>query len=100
LLDRTARAESATGWQLDDAARTRLRGAVTAFDQAPIFTIHGFCHRVLIEDAFAARRLFQQTQVADEVAFDTAFSALLRERFACTSPDRALLAVYLEEHTA
>ena len=96
LLDRTARAESATGWQLDDAARTRLRAAVTAFDHAPIFTIHGFCHRVLIEDAFAARRLFQQTQVADEVAFDTAFSALLRERFACTSPDRELLAAYLE----
>ena len=100
LLDRTARvevsAEGASCWELDDAARARLRAAVTAFDHAPIFTIHGFCHRVLIEDAFAARRLFEQTQVADEVAFDTAFTALLRERFAKESPDRELLSAYLE----
>ena len=100
LLDRTARAEISAAtpsyWELDDAARARLRAAVTAFDHAPIFTIHGFCQRILIEDAFAAHRLFQQKQVADEVAFDTAFTSLLRERFARTSPDRELLAAYLE----
>lgn len=100
LLDRVSRADldasSEHAWDVDDAARARLRAAITAFDHAPIFTIHGFCHRILIEDAFAARRLFQQTQVADEVAFDTAFSALLRERFAVESPDRELLAAYLE----
>ena len=100
LLDRTARAETSTdaasAWEIDDAARARLRAAVTAFDHAPIFTIHGFCHRILIEDAFAARRLFDQRQVADEVAFDAAFSSLLRERFARVSPDRELLAAYLE----
>ena len=79
LLDRLARTEisaaSASYWEIDDAARARLRAAVTAFDHAPIFTIHGFCHRILIEDAFAARRLFHQVQVADEVAFDAAFHA-------------------------
>src|SRR6185436_1951110 len=102
LLDRLSRqredtaAPGAPCWELDDAARARLRAAVTAFDHAPIFTIHGFCHRVLIEDAFAARRLFDQKQVADEVAFDTAFSALLRERFATEEPDRELLSAYLE----
>ena len=102
LLDRLARQDAPTAdddvddaWLLDDAARTRLRDAVTAFDHAPIFTIHGFCYRVLVEDAFAAQRLFQQTQVADEVAFDRAFVALLRERFATTSPDRDLLSAYL-----
>lgn len=82
LLDRLARADAdAPGesvWEIDDDARRRLRAAVTAFDHAPIFTIHGFCHRVLVEDAFAARRLFEQQQVADEVAFDAAFGALLR----------------------
>ncbi len=99
LLDRLARAtasSSETGWLIDDAARTRLRDAVSAFDHAPIFTIHGFCHRVLVEDAFAARRLFDQTQVTDEVAFDAVFIALLRERFANISPDRELLAAYLD----
>jgi exodeoxyribonuclease V beta subunit len=99
LLDRLSRAEVSTdaehAWEIDDAARARLRAAVTGFDHAPIFTIHGFCHRVLIEDAFAARRLFQQQQVADEVALDTAFSALLRERFAVQSPDKELLEAYL-----
>ena len=103
LLDRLSRAEvstdEASAWELDDAARARLRAAVTAFDHAPIFTIHGFCHRVLIEDAFAARRLFQQQQIADEVAFDAAFAALLRERFAVASPDKELLAAYLQEGT-
>ncbi|HEY0250139.1 MAG TPA: UvrD-helicase domain-containing protein [Kofleriaceae bacterium] len=84
-----------TTWTLDAAARKRLRDAVTAFDHAPIFTIHGFCYRILVEDAFAAQRLFEQTQVADEVAFDAAFLSLLRERFANIEPDRSLLSAYL-----
>ena len=102
LLDRLSRATADTAkpgepaWTLDDDARRKLRAAVTAFDYAPIFTIHGFCHRVLVEDAFAARRLFEQTQIADEVAFDVAFNALLRERFARVQPDRDLLGAYLQ----
>ena len=105
LLDRLSRAtadtaapgaDPATYWRLDDTARRRLRRAITAFDHAPIFTIHGYCHRILIEDAFAAQRMFQQQQVADEVAFDTAFAALLRERFARVRPDRDLLGAFLE----
>ncbi|HET9484192.1 MAG TPA: UvrD-helicase domain-containing protein, partial [Xanthomonadales bacterium] len=99
VLDRLSRHpgsdEAGSHWLLDDAARARLRAAVTAFDHAPIFTIHGFCHRILVEDAFASQRLFQQTQVADEVAFDAAFHALLREQFARVSPDRELLEAFL-----
>ncbi len=88
--------DPASHWVLDEAARRRLRAAITAFDHAPIFTIHGFCHRILIEDAFAAHRMFHQRQVADEVAFDNAFAALLRERFARVRPDRDLLGAFLE----
>ena len=93
LLDRLSRATvspDARDRQRRRAGRStttrgaRLRAAVTAFDHAPIFTIHGFCHRVLIEDAFAARRLFDQTQVADEVAFDAAFGRC------CASGSRAV----------
>src|SRR4029078_8813932 len=41
LLDRLSRhTGESPGWVIDDAARTRLRDAVTAFDHAPIFTIH------------------------------------------------------------
>jgi len=106
LLDRLSRtavsSASATepAWTIDGEARRRLRAAVTAFDHAPIYTIHGFCHRILIEDAFSARRLFDQRQIADEVAFDAAFGALLRERFAHRAPDRDLLAAFLETRSA
>jgi exodeoxyribonuclease V beta subunit len=106
LLDRLSRTAASTAagsdaaWRLDGDARRRLRAAVTAFDHAPIYTIHGFCHRILIEDAFSARRLFAQTQIADEVAFDAAFDALLRERFAYRAPDRDLLAAFLEARTS
>lgn len=100
LLDRLSRVEvDATGdpvWEIDEAAKKRLRAAVTSFDHAPIFTIHGFCHRILVEDAFAARRLFEQTQVADEVAFDAAFGVLLREQFARDPADRDLLSAFLQ----
>src|SRR5690349_7969768 len=98
VLDRLARAttdDPEGGWEIDEAARGRLRAAVTAFDHAPIFTIHGFCHRILVEDAFASQRLFQQTQVTDEVAFDAAFGALLREQFARVQPDVELLEAFL-----
>ncbi len=100
LLDRLSRVDTdATEdsvWDIDDAAKRRLRAAVTSFDHAPIFTIHGFCHRILVEDAFAARRLFEQTQVADEVAFDAAFGVLLREQFARDPADRDLLSAFLQ----
>jgi exodeoxyribonuclease V beta subunit len=89
-------ADPATHWRIDETARRRLRAAIRTFDHAPIFTIHGYCHRILIEDAFAAQRMFHQQQVADEVAFDAAFAALLRERFARVRPDRDLLGAFLE----
>lgn len=108
LLDRLARTTASSAaatpddatpqrnvWHIDDAARARLRAAVIGFDHAPIFTIHGFCHRVLVEEAFAASRLFEQTQIADEVAFDAAFMDLVRSRFATTAPEVDLLGAYL-----
>ncbi|MGB8720987.1 MAG: UvrD-helicase domain-containing protein, partial [Desulfobacterales bacterium] len=37
----------------------RLREALLGFDRAAIFTIHGFCQRVLLENAFETGSLFQ-----------------------------------------
>jgi len=101
LLDRMARAEGdvaapgAPAWTIDDAVRARLADAALAFDRAPIHTIHAFCQRVLIEDAFAGRRLFDQTQVPDEAAFDDAFLAVLRGRFARDPDDLPVLRAWL-----
>ena len=84
--------------------RARIRALLTAegldtarasFDRAAIHTIHGFCQRVLVEDAFAGRRLFEQQQVPDEVAFGEAFRLALREALAVEPSHRALLAAYL-----
>jgi exodeoxyribonuclease V beta subunit len=101
LLDRMARATAhacepgVPAWTLDDAARARLADAALAFDRAPIHTIHAFCQRVLVEDAFAGRRLFDQTQIPDEAAFDDAFLAVLRARFALAPGDLPALRAWL-----
>jgi exodeoxyribonuclease V beta subunit len=102
LLGRVASATEAAppdpaggGWRIDDDARARLDAARTGFDRAAIHTIHGFCQRVLVEDAFAGRRLFEQQQIADEIAFGEAFRLALRESLAVEPGLRALLAAYL-----
>jgi exodeoxyribonuclease V beta subunit len=42
-----------------------LREALRSFDQAAIFTIHGFCRRMLAENAFESGNLFDTELVAD-----------------------------------
>ncbi|MDR1647137.1 MAG: exodeoxyribonuclease V subunit beta [Zoogloeaceae bacterium] len=43
-----------------ETARMRLKAALTAFDEAAIFTIHSFCQRALGEYPFAATQPFAQ----------------------------------------
>ena len=45
---------------------TRLQLALVSFDEAAVFTIHGFCKRVLTENAFEARLPFESELVANE----------------------------------
>ncbi|CAN5533920.1 exodeoxyribonuclease V subunit beta [soil metagenome] len=56
----------------DPAAVARLYAALVNFDEAPIYTIHGFCQRVLAERAFESGTLFDAELVANQ-------SDLLRE---------------------
>lgn len=44
----------------------RLQLALVSFDEAAVFTIHGFCKRVLTENAFEARLPFESELVANE----------------------------------
>jgi exodeoxyribonuclease V beta subunit len=69
-------------WRLDSEARARLREALHGFDRATITTIHGFCQRVLTEDAFGSRRLLQQRHVDSGKAFADAFTETLRTTLA------------------
>ncbi|MFZ5563078.1 MAG: UvrD-helicase domain-containing protein, partial [Thermodesulfobacteriota bacterium] len=59
-----------------DLAARRLLRALVSFDQAAIFTIHGFCHRMLAEFAFESGALFDaelvtsQEEIKQQVARD------------------------------
>ncbi len=47
-------------------AAAHLLVAERCMDEAAIYTIHGFCHRVLTDNAFESGNLFKQTLVTDE----------------------------------
>ncbi len=59
-----------------DLVRQRLLTALYCFDQAAIYTIHGFCQRVLVEHAFDSgvsfdlEMIVDQTALVDEVSRD------------------------------
>jgi exodeoxyribonuclease V beta subunit len=75
-------ADPTSAWLLDGEARARLLEAQRAFDRATITTIHGFCQRVLTEDAFVGRRLLAQEHVDSKRAFAEAFRETLRTTLA------------------
>ncbi|NHW00662.1 exodeoxyribonuclease V subunit beta [Stutzerimonas degradans] len=50
----------------DDASRRRLLLAVHGFDEAAVFTIHGFCQRALQDAAFEAGGDFDSELAADD----------------------------------
>jgi exodeoxyribonuclease V beta subunit len=82
-------------WTLDAPARARLLDAQHAFDRATITTIHGFCQRVLTEDAFASRRLLAQEHVDSKRAFGEAFKDVLRTTLATDATLAPYLAAWL-----
>jgi exodeoxyribonuclease V beta subunit len=47
-------------------ALVSLKEAIRAFDQAAIFTIHGFCRRILHENAFESGSLFDTELITDQ----------------------------------
>ena len=51
-----------------DNAALMLARALYAFDDAAVFTIHGFCQRALLENAFESGSLFDTDMTADQSA--------------------------------
>ncbi len=68
-----------------EAAKKRLRLAVVSFDEAAIFTIHGFCQRMLNENAFESNLPFdlelitQDSDMLQQVVNDFWRRLVLRE---------------------
>ncbi len=83
-------------WTIDKDKRRRLQRALSSFDMAPIHTIHGFCHRVLTENAFQNHRLFDQNHADFDVLFDRVFKEALRREFAHREQFRPYLEAWLE----
>ncbi len=60
--------DQAASGELDrETSKLRLQLALAEFDNAPIFTIHGFCQRMLAERAFECGRPFEQEITTDEM---------------------------------
>lgn len=54
--------------QNSQRARQLLTRALYSFDNAAIFTIHGFCQRALLENTFESGSLFDSTMISDQSA--------------------------------
>lgn len=50
---------------LDDEIKNKLHDSLDGFDNAAIFTIHGFCHTLLREFPFETGNLFEQELIDD-----------------------------------
>jgi exodeoxyribonuclease V beta subunit len=66
FLDRLAK-----GNKNSDRSSSRLKQALQSFDEAEIFTIHGFCQRLLAEHAFETGSLFDTELETREAPFQT-----------------------------
>lgn len=82
-------------WLLDEAARGRIARALSEFEAGTLCTIHAFCQRVLTEQAFFHRRLFDQARIDGHTAFHAAFLDELRRTFAVDPEHRPFLAAWL-----
>ena len=71
----------------------RLRAAIEGFDRAQIWTIHGFCQRMLQQNALASGVAFDTTLVEDERALvrEVVEDFWQRELYAATPATLALL---------
>jgi exodeoxyribonuclease V beta subunit len=59
----------------------KITGILDTFDQASIFTIHGFCHRVLTDFAFENGIPFQNEVVNDEPIFESSLKEQMRKNW-------------------
>ena len=83
-------------WLVDDRARQRLIRALLAFDRANISTIHGFCQRILRENAFVQGRLFDESLIAEDAAVRSALREILRSHAGEAGPVARALRAWLD----
>jgi exodeoxyribonuclease V beta subunit len=67
-----------------------LRASLDAFDDAPIFTIHAFCHRVLGRFAFENAHPFKSPLVDDAPLREKRLREMMRRRFGIADGSKLL----------
>jgi exodeoxyribonuclease V beta subunit len=77
--------------RLVQAGHKALAPALLDFDRAPISTIHGFCQRVLAEQAFVSGRLLEQQRLDSREAFARTFRSAIRQGLFERAPERRLI---------
>ncbi len=80
---------------LDAEGRGRLYAALNSFERAPVFTIHGFCQRILTDFAFLTGSGFALDVVDSRGAFHRAFRAELRDNLAVRKDTSAMLSQWM-----
>jgi exodeoxyribonuclease V beta subunit len=86
-------------WEIGEQERDRLQEALLSFDQAPVYTIHGFCNRVLQEYAFQNRQLLELDVLDRTELFDRVFPKVLRDTFPVDDTYKPVLEAYLEDNS-
>ena len=84
-------------WEINTVRKKQLKAALLDFDSAPVYTIHGFCKRILREFAFENRQLFEQQLCDTELLFPEVFRQYIRRKLLSKdTPISQLFALYVK----
>ena len=85
-------------WEINKVQRDQVKAALLDFDSVPVYTIHGFCKRILQEFAFENRQLFDQQLADNNLLFPELFRRYLRkELLSNKNPVSRLFALYVKQ---
>ena len=77
--------DSPSDWNLQPEEIERLQHAKIHFNSGTLSTIHGFCRKILAENAFLQRRLFDEELVDSEEQFHRCLRTVLRTAIAAST---------------
>jgi len=85
-------------WEINKVQRDQVKAALLDFDSVPVYTIHGFCKRILQEYAFENRQLFDQQLADNNLLFPEVFRRYLRkELLSKNNPVSRLFSLYVKQ---
>ena len=85
-------------WEINKSQIDQVKSALLDFDSVPVYTIHGFCKRILKEFAFENRQLFDQKLADNNLLFPEVFRRYLRkELLSNNNPVSKLFSLYVKQ---